>query len=652
MGTKFPAQQALYAPAQSLPDEPIIIVGNGPAGVHLLKELKRLGVDRPIIQFGREQSQPYDRVALSNLLQGKVTADSLLASLGDFSNVNFQSGNAIVSIQTDLRTVTDQQGLSYPYGALVLALGSRPHVPGIPGRKLSGVFTFRSINDVERLRSRHFRSRHCVVLGGGLLGIEAARGMLRYGTKVTVIHHAPFLMNRQLEPQSGDRLRHELEDKGLKVLLNSTITDILGHDRVEQVRLRGGEILDCDTVIFSTGIRPNIELARHAGIVVGQGIQINDQLQTSAPDVYAIGECSEHRGEIYGLVSPGLEQAAVLASRLSGANVCYQGSALASSLKVSDIPVNSAGTVSEYGPALIDCTLRHASDQHSRAITLYRGKLVGAAGTGEWPEFHRLQEAISKQLPVYPWQRRRFVRDGRLYTDDQILPDSAILCNCRRLTAGEIRGHMQEGMTTRQLCEASGAAQVCGSCEPLVARVAASPVEAKPISSFPLIAGLIALAYALLFYLVPPFPIQQSVLEPAWPKLWTSNVARQWTGYTLLSLIALGMVVSLAKRGPQGLLKRFKLARNAHLLLTLLMASVLLVHTGLQQSTNLNFALLSCAIALITLGGVTSIMVALEPRIQSLAFKSWKRRLASLHLFLAWPLPVLLGFHIVSVYYF
>ncbi|MBZ2170050.1 FAD-dependent oxidoreductase [Marinobacter sp. F4216] len=653
MGTQFPAQQALHAPNRYRPDAPVIIVGNGPVGVHLLTELKRLGFDRPIVQFGREESHPYDRVALSSLLQGKVTPDSLVSPLGNLSNVSFQSGTGIVAIHPEHQTVTDQNGLTYQYSTLVLALGSSPHVPSISGRALPGVYTFRSMKDVERLRTRHFRSRHCVVLGGGLLGIEAALGMMRYGTRVTLIHHAPFLMNRQLESRSADQLHRALEAKGLNLCLNTTITEIEGDSRVERIRLRLGEEMDCDTVIFSTGIRPNINLAREAGIAVGRGIQVNDSLQTSFDDIYAVGECCEHNGEVYGLVSPGLEQAATLARRLTGTDISYRGSVLSSSLKVSDLPVKSIGSVSDYGPALIDCTLHHTSDKHSRVITLHRGKLVGAAGTGEWPEFHQLQDAVSKQARIYPWQRRRFLREGRLLAqENQTFPDNAVLCNCRRLSAADIRCHLQHGMTAQELCNASGAAQVCGTCEPLIAKLTATPTEAGAVSKLPLVAGLTALIYAVLYSFLPAFPVQQSVLDPAWPKLWTSGIARQWTGYSLLSLIALSMVVSLAKRGPNRLVRGFRLARNLHLILTLSMALLLLVHTGLQPSTNLNFTLLSCAIALITLGGITSLLVALEPRVQSVHFKAWKRRLAGLHLYLAWPLPVLLGFHIVSVYYF
>ncbi len=653
MGIKLNAPRKLNTPAQRDATLPIIIVGNGPVGGHVLQELTRLGAQSPILQFGKEQRLPYDRVALSSLLQGRVTAETLSVPQASLPNVTYHHGTGISQINPADQTVTDQAGNAYPYGTLILALGSSPHVPNIPGKELSGVFTFRDFEDVEKLRSRHFRSTHCVVLGGGLLGIEAAIGMSRYGTRVTLIHHAPFLMNKQLDEQTSSRLYKQLTNSGMEVLLGNTITSITGRDRVESVHLRDGRILECDTVLFSTGIRPNIDLARSAGLAVGLGIKIDSNLETSIPNIFAVGECAEYRGETYGLVAPGLEQAANLAKQLTGSRITYAGSVMASSLKVSDLPVHSVGTVSDYGPAMMDCVLRHTTEDHDRLITLYRGHIVGAAGVGDWPEFGRLREALKSRTRVLPWQRLRFETHGRLFGDTSTaLPDTAILCNCRSITVGEVRSQFEPGMSTQQLCEASGASQVCGSCEPLVAQVAETKSETKPVSRLPMIAGLVALIYGALFWLLPAFPVQQSVEASEIPKLWSNTVARQWTGYTLLALVTMSMVVSAVKRGPGKWAKAFNSARNIHLVLTVSMAMLLLIHTGLQNSDNLNFALLSCAIALIFLGGVTSVLVALEPRYPSLTLKTWKRRLAGFHLYVAWPLPVLLGFHIVSVYYF
>lgn len=653
MGQETPLPSTLLALATETSADPIVIVGNGPVGVHLLNELQRRKPSQPVVLLGREETQPYNRVALSSLLQGEVSVESLITPLSEADSITYRPGTDITAIDTSRKEVLDQLGYRYRYSKLVLALGSSPHVPGIAGRTLSGVYTFRNLRDVEHLRSRHVRSRHCVVVGGGLLGLEAARGMQRYGTRVTLIHHAPYLMNRQLDHRLANNLESRLLDKQLTIRTHSSVSRIEGNERVESVRLRNGETIPCDTLVFATGIRPNVDLARNAGLSIGRGIRVDDQLKTSANDIYAIGECAEHRGEIYGLVGPGLEQAAALALHLTGQDTHYTGSLLASTLKVSQVPVHSAGTVSEYSPGMVDCTVRHSDDRSERALKLYRGRLMGACGVGPWPGFSRIQDAVANQVRIWPWQRWRFFRHGELFAgSNQELPNQALLCNCRQISVGQVRASFQPGMSVEELGEASGAGQVCGSCRPLIAQLTATPVPTEPAAKVPVIAGLIALVYLILFWLIPAFPSPLSVTDSPVLQLWTDSLARQWTGYTLLGLVTLSMVVTLFKRGPKRWGRSFPIARNIHLVLTLGMALLLWVHTGLQNSSNLNFALLSTAIALVALGGATSLLAGLEPRYPNVRLKAWKRRLTGWHLYLAWPLPVLLAFHILSVYYF
>lgn len=653
MGQETPLPAASLSLSADSTTDPIVIVGNGPVGVHLLNELQRRAPRLPVVILGREESQPYNRVALSSLLQGEVALETLVTPLPEGSSVTCRSGTDITAIDTGRREVIDHLGYRYRYAKLVLALGSTPHVPGIPGRSLAGVYTLRNLRDAEHLRSRHVRSRHCVVIGGGLLGLEAARGMQRYGTRVTLIHHAPYLMNRQLDHRTAGNLESRLRNKDLTILIQTAVTRIEGNERVESVRLRNGDTIPCDTLVFATGIRPNVELARKAGLSVGRGIRVDDHLQTSVPDIYAIGECAEHRGEIYGLVAPGLEQAAALALYLTGQAARYTGSLLASTLKVNRVSVHSAGSVNEYSPGMIDCSVRYRDSQGERSLKLYRGRLVGACGVGPWPGFARIQDAVASSVRIWPWQRWRFSRTGELYPHvDPVLPDQAILCNCRQLSVAQVRAAFSPEMTADQLCEASGASQVCGSCRPLVAQLTATPVSTEPVAKVPVFAGLAALCYLLLFALLPAFPVPTSVEDSPVRQLWTDNLARQWTGYALLGLVTLSMVVTLFKRGPRSLVRHFRGARNAHLLLTLAMALLLWVHTGLQRSNNLNFALLSSAVALVALGGLTSLLAGLEPRFPTLRLKAWKRRLGGWHLYAAWPLPVLLAFHILSVYYF
>lgn len=653
MGSHFPAPASAPPGALVQGDKPIIIVGNGPVGLHCLTELRRRELTRPVMIFGREESQPYNRVALSSLIQGEASYESLLTPVSTAPDTACHFGVEITRIDAEHKTVTDHLGNHYEYHQLILALGSRPHLPDTPGRGLTGVYTFRDLKDAQALMSRHARCRHCVVIGGGLLGIEAAKGMARYGTRVTLIHHAPYLMNRQLDQTASERLAKSLVNERLQIRVNTTVESIGGNSRVELIKLRGGEQLECDTVVYATGIRPNIELARAAGISVGTGIRIDDQLRTSRPDIFAIGECAEHRGQIYGLVGPGLEQAASLAQLLSTGEGDYTGSLLASSLKVTGVPVYSAGTVSEYNPGYIDCTLKHTTDRHYRALKLHRGRLLGVSGVGEWPGFQGIQALAAKQARIWPWQRWQFHLTGDIATPGgDGFDDAAIVCNCRQIPVADIRALVRQDLSVDDICARSGAAQVCGSCRPLVAKLAEQQPETGAIARLPLIAGMLSLVYLLLYLALPAFPVRHSIQDPQWLQLWTDATARQWTGYTLLGLMVLSLVVSASKRGPRGWARKFVLARNLHLVLTLSMATLLLVHTGLQDSANLNFYLFSTAVALIALGGLTSCLAAFEPANPSLRLKAWKRRLAMSHLIAAWPLPVLLGFHIITVYYF
>ena len=256
--------------------------------------------------FGNEPYQPYNRVQLSALLAGKINRDALdipLPSSSEKPNFSYIV-SVIRQINTATKTVTDADGREHDFDILVIATGARAHVPSIPGVNRSGVYTFRNLKDAEFLSARVVRSRHIVVVGGGLLGLEAAKGLLRFNTRVTVIQQGPRLMNRQLSDEAACRLQAQVESLGIRVIVDAGVRKIQGDQTIQSVLTNDGDIIECDTVLLCAGIKPNVELARAAGISVATGITVNDQLQTSHPDIYAIGECCEHRGLTYGLVTP------------------------------------------------------------------------------------------------------------------------------------------------------------------------------------------------------------------------------------------------------------------------------------------------------------------------------------------------------------
>ena len=305
-----------FEPLKPLAGPKIIVIGSGPVGMRFVEEVLKRKPSANITMFGGEGTQPYNRIQLSSLLAGEAKYEDILNTLPDEQrHTGFQHIPANVEVVfSKEKYVVDQQGNRYDYDKLVFATGSRPHVPDIPGVDQTGVYTFRNLKDAEALSARIWRSRHIVVVGGGLLGLEAARALTRFNTKVTLIQQGPWLMNRQLDEKAATLLKDSIENKGIEVITESGVRNILGEGRVTGVVTRDKTEIECDTVLLCAGIKPNMELARDANIKVANAIMVDDQLQTSEPNVFAIGECCEHRGLTYGLVNPGFEQAAVAAN--------------------------------------------------------------------------------------------------------------------------------------------------------------------------------------------------------------------------------------------------------------------------------------------------------------------------------------------------
>ena len=400
---------------------PVVIVGTGPAGIRVAEELLSRAPETHIVMYGDEPWEPYNRVRLSSLLAGDVRVNDLqnIPQIKESKWLVTQLHCAVVSIDRERKCVIDVQGREQPYSKLILATGSRPHIPAIRNIGLAGIFAFRDLGDAQHLLARRTRSRHTIVLGGGLLGLEAARAMQRMNTRVTVIEHATHLMSRQLDTEGGEYLREYVMSLGIQVILANGVAEFLGDKHVEGVRLRNGRTLECDTVILAAGIRPRTELARQARLVMRSGIHVSDDMLTSDPDIYAIGECAEHNGIVQGLVAPGLEQAAIVADRLSGGHAIYKTSASVSQLKVLGMPVFSMGETGNEISSVSFGVYRYQNKSRSRyrKIILHRRKLIGAISVGEWDEVNRIQEVIANGRYIWPWQVRRFVSQGRLWME-------------------------------------------------------------------------------------------------------------------------------------------------------------------------------------------------------------------------------------------
>jgi len=327
--------------------EPLVIVGNGMAAARLVDELVKISLGRyAIAVIGEEPRLAYNRVLLSSVLAGETASHDLELKPADWwrdRGVTLKYGCRATAIDVGRRELKIAGDESIEFSRLVLATGSSPLRLSVSGSDLTGVHTFRDSRDVDLLLALAARRKPVVVIGGGLLGLEAAYGLARAGTPVTLLHLMDRLMERQLDAAAADLLKTLVEARGIKVMLNASTARIVGEPSVEGVELAYGRLIEADAVVLAVGIRPNTTLATDAGLLVNRGVVVDDALQTSADNIFALGECAEHRGVCYGLVEPAYEQANALAEHLAGRSVAYKGSVIATNLKVSGVSVFSAG---------------------------------------------------------------------------------------------------------------------------------------------------------------------------------------------------------------------------------------------------------------------------------------------------------------------
>ena len=383
--------------------EPLVIVGNGMAAARLVDELTRAALGRyAIAVIGDEPRLAYNRVLLSSVLAGETASHDIELKSAEWwrdRGVTLKYGCVASEIDVGRRELKIENDESIAFSKLILATGSAPLRLGVSGADLAGVHTFRDCRDVDLLLSLAAKKKRVVVVGGGLLGLEAAYGLAKAGAQVTLIHLMDRLMERQLDAPAAELLRTLVERKGIKVLLNANTARIHGETRVEAVELADGGRIAADAVIFAAGIRPNVGLARDAGIPVNRGIVVDDHLQTGAGDIFALGECAEHRGTCYGLVEPAYEQARVLARHLAGRAAAYEGSVVSTNLKVSGVSVFSAGDfIGAAGSEAI--VLDDQLGGTYKKLVISGGRLTGAVLVGDVTDALWYLELIRTRAPV------------------------------------------------------------------------------------------------------------------------------------------------------------------------------------------------------------------------------------------------------------
>ena len=484
--TAFPPPTTWPARARAVRPR-LVVIGNGMAGARAVEEILARGGGEQfeITMLGDEPYGNYNRILLSGVLSGQSEAQDIFINplaWYDDNDVDLRAGARVTRIDRAARRVHASDGSVVAYDKLIVATGSRPFVPPIEGATQAGgapregVFVFRTIDDCAAI-ARHARGcSRAAVIGGGLLGLEAARGLLSHGVEVHVVEAAPHLMAQQLDAEGGRILERTLRGMGIGVHCGSATSAITGESRVTGLAFRDGGDLPCDMVVVAAGIRPNAELAAECGLPVGQAVLVDDRMLTEDPDVYAVGECAEHQGMVYGLVAPLWEQAAVLADHITGADpqAAYGGSKLATKLKVMGVELAVMG---EKEPASEDDEVLRFSDPHRGVHTqviVRDGRLVGATLLGDTSRVAMLTQAFDRGTPV-PEDRRELLFDiggggGELSACD--LPDDAQICNCNGVSKGAIAACVAGGASSLgAVMKATRAGTGCGSCRSSVAEV-------------------------------------------------------------------------------------------------------------------------------------------------------------------------------------
>ena len=383
--------------------EPLVIVGNGMAAARLVDELVKTSLGRySIAVIGDEPRLAYNRVLLSSVLAGETASHDIELKPANWwrdRGVTLKYGCRATEIDVGRRELKIAGDESIEFSRLVLATGSSPLRLNVAGSDLAGVHTFRDSRDVDLLLTLAARKKPVVVIGGGLLGLEAAYGLAKAGTPVTLLHLMDRLMERQLDAQAAALLKLLVVRKGIDVQLNANTARIHGTTRVEGVELADGRLIAADAVVFAAGIRPNAVLAKDAGLTVNRGIVVDDHLETSAPGIFAIGECAEHRGICYGLVEPAYEQARVLARQLAGRKAAYPGSVVATNLKVSGVSVFSAGDFlgADGSEAILLSDIRRGT---YKKLVIADGKLTGVVLVGDVGDALWYLELIRAGKPI------------------------------------------------------------------------------------------------------------------------------------------------------------------------------------------------------------------------------------------------------------
>ncbi|WP_455216977.1 FAD-dependent oxidoreductase, partial [Kaarinaea lacus] len=472
-----------------MPKERLVVIGNGMAGIRTLEELLKLNPDYyDITVIGAEPHPNYNRIMLSPVLAGEKTIDDIILNQPSWyeeNNITLKTGNPVTRINRVNRVVETGNGESINYDRLLLATGSNPFIIPVPGHDKDGVIGFRDIADVETMLSATKQYKKAVVIGGGLLGLEAANGLMKNGMEVTVIHLLDTLMERQLDKPAADMLKATLEESGMNFLMEAQTSEIIGNGRVQGVRFADGSEIKADLVVMAVGIRPNIQLAQESGIHCEKGIVVNDTMQTYDPRVYSVGECVQHRNMCYGLVAPLFEQAKVAANHLANIGIGrYEGSVTSTKLKVTGIDLFSAGDFHEQeGDEVL--VLRDPAMGVYKKLVVRENRIRGAVMYGDTLDGTWYFQLLRDGTNISGFRNtilfgQHDIGDAGHGDETRMaaLSNDAEICGCNGVCKGDIvDAIVKKGLfTLDDVRSHTKASSSCGSCTGLVESILASTV--------------------------------------------------------------------------------------------------------------------------------------------------------------------------------
>ena len=619
----------------------------------LIRQLESLGAldAYAVTVIGEEPYPAYSRVHLTRWLDHRDWQQLALERPGwdRTLGIRAMTNTTVVSIDRNSRLLHTAGGEVIAYDRLVLATGSAPFVPAMEGAQLEGVFVYRTIDDLNKIGEHAARAGSAVVLGGGLLGLEAADALRRLGLEVHLLETGPRLMRRQLDSRASELLEAHIRETGVHAVLGARPRRI--EARGHQLALLADHLdqpLVADMIVFAAGIRPRDELARDSGLEVAPGrggVVIDDQMRTSDPAIFAIGECASHQGVVYGLVAPGFRMAETLARVLAGRRGRFHGYVPAARLRLMGINAWSLGDPAQPGTCI-----RWSDQGVCRQAVLQGKRMVAASSVGPCEEIGFMQDAILHQRYIEPYQVQRFLKTGRFLKHAAGAavadwPASAMVCNCLEITKGTLSARARDCTSVQALAERTGASTVCGTCRPLLSELIgeASPPPASRHWGLFAVAG-VAAVLLLLIVAGSPIPPAASVRDSGvWDVLYRDGGWRQVTGFGLLGCVLVATLgFSLRKRWQRIEWGKVEAWRLAHSAIATAALALLVTHTGFRLGSGFNqvlmlFFLAACMFGIAAVAGVDRRHAGLV---------SW------LHLLVVWPLPVLLVFHILASYYF